>query len=422
MIIDNRRKVLELIDTLTVIAGHTSENFVYRGEAECHEDISSSLYRELYEIDNEHFDIMEAQQRQLDQAKQFTKETDDLRVLAEIQHRGGKTNLIDFSTDLNIALFFACKFSPNTDGRVIFLRYQKWDDYIIGRAVQPSNMADAQKSMLVSPKRGYIKDSDVIVYPIPHGLKPDILQYLESVYGITMATVYNDISGFIRHQKEFQDFEAEFYAGTRSIHQGRFKEAIVHLTNYLDNPATLWRRGATHLNRGIAYLAVGDVEKATDDFMRFDSYHWEGKPEVPSLIQELIDKRREEQELERQECARQSQVQGANAAYSVIHRIRLESHVPQGNSVDGTTFILLSEYGYLYQQVMPERPLLVTVPPTCIEGRWWFWFNRDGYRRVDAIEVVWGEPLEVTLHPKEKNAHLPEVTVTGTYTTDEVTA
>ena len=155
---------------------------------------------------------MEAQRRQLDHAKQFTKETDELRVLAEIQHRGGKTNLIDFTTDLNVALFFACMFSPDIDGRIIFLPHQQWDEYTIRRAVQPSNMADAQKSVFVVPKKGYINDSDVIVYPIPHGLKTDILQYLETMHGITMATVYNDISGFIRHQKEFQDHEAEFYA------------------------------------------------------------------------------------------------------------------------------------------------------------------------------------------------------------------
>ena len=416
---NNRDKILELINVLTLIPGNTSEKYIYRGESECHDDISSSLFRELYEIKNEYFDIMEAQRRQLDHAKQFTKETDELRVLAEIQHRGGKTNLIDFTTDLNVALFFACMFSPDVDGRIIFLPNRQLDEYTIRHAVQPSNMADAQKSIFVVPKKGYIKDSYIIVFPIPRELKTDILQYLEAMHGITMATVYNDISGYIRHQSEFQDFEAEFYAGNRSALHGRFEEAIVHFTNYLDNPATLWRRGLTHLNRGLAYLQAGDIEKATDDFIQFDSRNWEGKPELPAQIREFLDKQKQIKEAE---LGKQSQSQEGVKTSSVVHRIRLESHAPQGISADGTTFILLSEYGYRYQQVMPEGPLVVTVPSTCIDGKWWFWFNKDGYRRVDAMEVVWGELLEIMLQPKEKNAHLPEVTVTGTYTADEVTA
>ena len=83
--------------------------------------------------------------------------------------------------------------------------------------------------------------------------------------------------------------------------------------------------------------------------------------------------------------------------------------------MDGTTFIMLSEYGYRYQQMIPEEPLVVTVPSPCVEGKWWFWFNKDGYRGINAIEVVWGDPLEITLQPKDKNARLPEVAVKGTY-------
>ena len=106
----NRDKVIQLINTLSLLVGGI-DNFVYRGESKCFETISSSLYRHLYELNSEHFDIMDAQRRQLDFARQFTEETDELALLAEIQHRGGNTNLIDFTTDLNIALFFACIFS-----------------------------------------------------------------------------------------------------------------------------------------------------------------------------------------------------------------------------------------------------------------------------------------------------------------------
>ena len=48
-----------------------------------------------------------------------TEYTIDFEILTEIQHYEGKTNLIDFSTDYFIALFFACDGSPDEDGRVI---------------------------------------------------------------------------------------------------------------------------------------------------------------------------------------------------------------------------------------------------------------------------------------------------------------
>ena len=39
-------------------------------------------------------------------------ESVDFEILTELQHYGGKTNLIDFTTDYLIALFFACDGSP----------------------------------------------------------------------------------------------------------------------------------------------------------------------------------------------------------------------------------------------------------------------------------------------------------------------
>ena len=80
--------------------------------------------------------------------------------------------------------------------------------------------------------------------------------------------------------------------------------------------------------------------------------------------------------------------------------------------------MLLNEYGYNYQQIITGEPLIVTVPYP--NGKWWFWFNKDGYRRIDAKEIVWGEPFTIVMQPKGRNVDLPEVTVTGTYVAEEV--
>ena len=427
----NRDKVIQLIHTLSLLVGGGIDNFVYRGESKCFDTVSSSLYRQLYELSSDHFDIGEAEQRQLDHAKQFTKETDKLAILAEIQHRGGNTNLIDFTTDLNIALFFACKFSQDKDGRVILLSRYNSANYTIRRAVQPSNMADAQKSMFVISKQGYIKDKDVTIYTIPRELKADVVHYLDVMYGISMPTVYNDISGFIRHQDEFKDYEAEFYAGRRSLVDSNLSEAITHFTNYLEHPETYLRSGLVYYLRGIAYSQAGDMEKALEDFIKYDSRNWDSKPDLPAELRKIVEAekktREQKMELERRKDEKKSQgTQGSQK--DVLYRIHLESRDVHGTPVAGTRFQLQVETGFGYSHTIPEDGLPVTVPTVCFGIKLFFWFNKDGYNGFNPMEHEGFDPtkdgaeksFETTLKPKKRNQHLPEVIVKVTYRMDEV--
>ena len=62
-----------------------------------------------------------------------------LKFLTELQHYGGHTNLIDFTTDNHIALFFACDGSPDKDGRIILLERteEKNRNYRIEKTPEP---------------------------------------------------------------------------------------------------------------------------------------------------------------------------------------------------------------------------------------------------------------------------------------------
>ncbi len=96
--------------------------YIYRGEPEQYDKVSSTLYRKYAkDIQAEKFDIQIAQNEMLEQVKAYTNFTDETDVLTELQHYGGKTNRIDFTTDYLIALFFACDSSPDKDGRIILL-------------------------------------------------------------------------------------------------------------------------------------------------------------------------------------------------------------------------------------------------------------------------------------------------------------
>ena len=106
------RDVLDIVTELTQLAFR--DDYIYRGEAACYPKVSSSLYRE-YQNFADHFDVAIVQKAMLQAAKQFVGEINDDEFLTQLQHYGCSTNLIDFTTDLHIALFFACDGHPDED-------------------------------------------------------------------------------------------------------------------------------------------------------------------------------------------------------------------------------------------------------------------------------------------------------------------
>lgn len=429
---DNRKQVRDFIGNLTLVAEQLSlvaewepeSTFIYRGESECHEKVSSGLYRQFHEPDDESFQIKEAQNRQLTRARAYARNEDtDAAILAQIQHRVGKTNQIDFTSDLNIALFFACNYSPDKDGRVIFFQNRQWDDYCIRRAIQPSNMADAQKSLFVVSNKGYIRDEDITVYKIRSELKAGILRHLQNVYGIEPPTVYNDISGFIRDQDRFPDFEADILAGQKYFCAGDYDKAICFYTKALQNPAVIFwsREGIVYPNvyrqRGVANYYVENFDDALRDLQIFDSHggDWKEKPEIPEEIRYWFDKARRKEEESQKEL--QTVKDSENAREN--HCIWIKAQYSDGNPVDGARFKLLSEDGYEYSQEIQNERGPVTIPGECHGSKCLFWFNIEGYCGVNPVQVQLGDSFTETLKPSDKDA--PEVTIKVTYATTEAT-
>ena len=122
-------------------------------------------------------DIAVVQDEMLQEAKRFIGETDEDAILEQLQHFGYPTNQIDFTTDYNIALFFACYSELEKDGRVVLLDKAGSDDLRQPKA--PENRVIAQKSVFVRPPQGFVEPSDIVV--IPNGLKQPILAYLDKI-------------------------------------------------------------------------------------------------------------------------------------------------------------------------------------------------------------------------------------------------
>ena len=252
-------------------------DFIYRGEPEYYGKVSSSLYRKLIgqfqkfpeTADVSDIPVDDIQGLILDEAEKFmahNTETDDVEILSQLQHYGGETNLIDFTTDYLTALFFACDGESDNDGRVILLsKSGRHKDHIVP-ASDPINRVIAQKSVFVKPPRGFIEHYFVVI--IPCNLKKPILKYLRVWHGISVESIYNDLYGFIRVQNLHQQAYARLYAGVVCYGNDEYELAIEHYNKALElNPRmgiALYNRALVHYTNNDFALAIKDFNEARD--------------------------------------------------------------------------------------------------------------------------------------------------------------
>lgn len=280
-------------------------DYIYRGERKRHRKISSAFYRECAKIDSETFDLRDAQKEMLDTVKKHTakspiglladylyvkdgkndwinalnqdvkpaiEDAAEREILIELQHYGGKTNLIDFTTDFLIAIFFACSGEPKKDGRIIVLEQTKDIKDIIIRPQNPQRRVVAQKSVFLQPPKGFIcvpKNKNV---RIPFTLKRELLMSLRQYHGISTETIYNDIHGFIRNQDIQRNAYIQLYLGMTFQDKGyntetneeskmHYEKAIRHYDEVIDlNPEI----GEAHGNRGACSLYLEKWDEARE--------------------------------------------------------------------------------------------------------------------------------------------------------------
>ena len=189
-------------------------NYIFRGEPECYQRVSSNLFRELEAINAQYSNIKKIEAGIVAEAKAYTDKTDDSEIRDDLQHYGGKTNLIDFTTDYNVALFFACYGLPTKSGRVIILQKTEKIKEMLRYPITPEIRVGAQKSVFVEPPNGYIEEKFEVIC-IPKEFKLPILQHLKENINpeITPKTIYNDIHGFIRSQNTYWMVYRDFYGG-----------------------------------------------------------------------------------------------------------------------------------------------------------------------------------------------------------------
>jgi len=307
----------------------TERQFIYRGEPECYPEVSSSLWRKYAEChydkayhSYDDFDIESLQKECINAAKEhiptlannnsvtiplssikvdhknrvtvaqsagvtwkMLEEQRDFEILTDIQHYGGETNLIDFTYDYLIALFFACDGSFDKDGRIITLDTKNNKvKQCLKEPSNPQNRIIAQKSIFIEPPKGFIeKNLSPKMSRVPKEDKHYILKGLQIFHNISAETVYNDLQGFITRQKNRQELcgvHDAFHRGLnhhlkadRKKNKKKKKKHYDKALNFYDQAST--DRSIYHLaynKKGLIYFTRGKLDEAKQCFERALSY------------------------------------------------------------------------------------------------------------------------------------------------------
>ena len=243
-----------------IVKAASKGSFFFRGENEQFEHVSSGLFRKYRPNGTDTSAVEELQNKIVEEARRFTTENDSEEILSQLQHfESGLTNLIDFTTDYLIALYFACEGAPELDGRVVLLQREKPELFESGG---PGNRVIAQKSVFVRPATGIVEPDEEI--SIPAHLKPIVLQYLRAYHGIGPQTIYNDLHGFIRHWSINQKASNAFMSGVAQALSGNHESAVA----YFDESLFFLPRYVVYFERGCSFLELNEFKKAIDDFKR----------------------------------------------------------------------------------------------------------------------------------------------------------
>lgn len=270
-------RVLEIIGRIAKMSA--DGDYIFRGESQCYKKVTSNLYRKLEKVRMLNLGVETFQKQELEYVKRYgyTQKTDESKILTEIQHFGGKTNLIDFTTNPYIALFFAYERSHHEDGRIIL---QDKNGAIKDRIIKPCDpdpkgRVNVQKSVFIRPPEGFIEADKEFI--IPGYLKQPMLNYLKRTeIGISAETIYPDLHGFVSSQENRWNVYEELDKGNEYLSNGKetetpkeksknYQKAVQHFTKAIDNATQIQLTQAiveAHTGRGYAYFAEYELDNS----------------------------------------------------------------------------------------------------------------------------------------------------------------
>ena len=295
--------------------GEDSEKHLFRGVSSVDYKIDASAYRRLKkgrdsdEKQDEDFERFLQINRDMIRDARFRghghkdgRKLEDLEILAEFQHYGAATCLMDFTHNALVALWFACKKNSkdaSKDGKVVAVRpgdstlaefapgfsvitlkslEKEIDDFFRDNEGnireklyqwQPrhqNNRITAQQSIFLF---GVLEINPEPKCFIDRNSKERIRESLERIYGITEDMLFPDFDGFARlHSQDvpYTLLTASQYKehGTRAYERGEYTAAIINYDMAIDREPD---NAETYYERGLAKVHLDQYEaEAIADF------------------------------------------------------------------------------------------------------------------------------------------------------------
>ncbi len=282
-----------------------SGNYLFRGVPNAEYKIQASAYRRPKEDDRSFEKFLQINRDLITDAglrghgERNGRELGDLEILAQLQHFGAATCLIDFTRNAQVALYFACEKDPKwekrpqdsenpPDGKVYVVRndpfqfkkvtpdllkekinyfFPRFQPYGSDRQLyrwEPGyhiNRVIAQQSIFIFGDYEFDENHACIV---EESCKADILTELERVSGITPATLFPDFDGFARLHREGKPYTAPSASDYFNLAMQASGE--VALENF-DKAIELDPQASDYYEwRGYAKRALGRNDDAIDDF------------------------------------------------------------------------------------------------------------------------------------------------------------
>ena len=272
---DILRPIVPLVRKVRAV--RRASGLIHRGEhAPYQGDIKSTL-RRLYDVGES--TLADAQKTIARSALEYVDHEDPTLALMEAQHMGVPTNLIDFTTDSMVALFFASSKSMPSDGRVVSI---KADHPSYTTTPNPGSsvrrMAD-QCGMFVETRTGALSgDLLVSTIEVPVAAKSPLATYLKWLWGLSRVSVFRDLSGLADEFSEglIRLPRALFEDGRLALLRGDHARAVEKFTEYIHSSCS--RHPTYHLggrfarpayvNRAIALEGLGRIPEALEDLDR----------------------------------------------------------------------------------------------------------------------------------------------------------
>ena len=278
--------------------------YIYRGEPTCYKDVASSLYRQCKNArigpkssekpDDWYEQLWTLQKDIVVQTRRFLPEhhnlphfqekdfwtcgcslrpyiaTAEYKILCRIQHYGGPTNLIDFTRDYLIALFFACNKEATKRGRVIWTEEHYFPVLLTDVRVQ------RQKSVFIEAEGGVLSSKCYSHITIPATLKGPILMYLKQVHDISHETLFPGIQGAVQYWDSNQSPQFRVNQARQLSLKGQYAKAVALFDECLLkelNPVVLTDRAAANYSQAKWQPAWEDLAQAMTLFSRDRIWH-----------------------------------------------------------------------------------------------------------------------------------------------------